>query len=104
MKNCEDIRGRLTLYLDNELQGDERAAVETHSSECESCAAIFARELNFLNAVRESGPLHIASPVLREKIEAILNEGQVLPAALSVKATRQASRFSWAVAIAAALL
>ena len=26
MKNCEDIRGRLTLYLDNELQGDERAA------------------------------------------------------------------------------
>ena len=105
LKKCEDIRGRLTLYLDNELQGAERASVEAHLSECESCAAVFARELNFLNSVRESGPLHVAPPVLRERVEAVLNEGQVSPAPLPVaKAPRHAARFRWVVAVAAGLL
>jgi anti-sigma factor RsiW len=102
LKKCEDIRERLTLYLDNELQGAERATVEAHLSECESCAAILARELNFLNAIRECGPLHTASPALLEKVEAILNERQVSPAPLAAKPRPLASR--WIVAIAAGLL
>lgn len=93
MRNCEDIRGRLTLYLDNELQGDERATVEAHLNECESCAAVFARELKFLNTIRESGPLHVASPELRSKVEQILRVEPV---------TR--SRYAWLVAVAAGLL
>lgn len=104
LKKCEDIRGRLTLYLDNELQGAERATIEAHLAECESCAAILARELNFLNAVRECGPLHTASPALRKKVEAILNEGQVSPTAVPAQTTRRASRVNWAVAVAAGLL
>ena len=28
MMNCQDIHGRLALYLDNELQDDERARTE----------------------------------------------------------------------------
>jgi anti-sigma factor RsiW len=102
LKKCEDIRERLTLYLDNELQGAERATVEAHLSECGSCAAILARELNFLNAIRECGPLHTASPALLEKVEAILNERQVSPAPLAAKPRPLASR--WIVAIAAGLL
>jgi anti-sigma factor RsiW len=94
----------LTLYLDNELQGAERASVEAHLTECEACASIFARELSFLNAVRESGPLHIASAVLREKVQAILDEGQGLPVVPTVKAARSGSRFNWALAAAAGLL
>ena len=74
MLKCEDIRGRLTLYLDNELQGEERGMVEAHLSDCESCAALFTRELNFLNAVRESAPLHLAPPALRAKVQKILSE------------------------------
>jgi anti-sigma factor RsiW len=104
LKKCEEIRGRLTLYLDNELQGAERATVEAHLAECESCAAILARKLNFLNAVRECGPLHTASPALREKVAAILNAGQAAPAPLRAKTTWRASRVSWAVTIAAGLL
>lgn len=106
MNNCDDIRGRLTLYLDNELQGDERATVEAHLSECESCAAILARELNFLNAVREGGPLYVAPPALRAKVEAILNAGQtsVAEPRFAVKANRSGSRLSWIVAVAAVLL
>jgi anti-sigma factor RsiW len=96
LRKCEDIRGRLTLYLDNELQGEERAAVEAHLSECETCAALFARELNFLNAVRESGPLHEAPPVLRAKVQGVLNQGGA--------PTRRPARVSWIVAVAAALL
>jgi len=87
------------LYLDNELQGDERATVEAHLSECESCAAMFARELGFLNTIRESGPLHVASPELRRRVEQIL---RVEPA--ESRASRHRSRFSWVVAIAAGLL
>lgn len=96
MNNCDEIRGRLTLYLDNELQGDDRAAVEAHLTECETCASIFARELNFLNAVRESGPLHVASADLRAKVEEIVVEPRV--------ASRSGSRLSWVVAAAAGLL
>ncbi|HEX2271734.1 MAG TPA: zf-HC2 domain-containing protein [Pyrinomonadaceae bacterium] len=73
MKNCEDICRRLNLYLDDELQGDERAAIEAHLVECVSCAAIFERELTFINAIRESGPLHVASPELRVRAQQVLN-------------------------------
>ncbi len=95
MRNCNDIRGRLTLYLDNELQGEERATVEVHLSECESCAAVFTRELNFLNTIREIGPLHVASPELRNRVEQIL---RLEPAHAS------RSRFTWVAAVAAGLL
>ena len=101
MNKCDDIRGRLTLYLDNELQGVERATVEAHLAECEPCAAILARELNFLKAVRESCPLHLASPELREKVQRFLSEGQV---PTFVKAKRSSSRLNWVVAVAAGVL
>src|SRR5262245_10731192 len=103
MKNCEDIRGRLTLYLDNELQGEERATVEAHLSQCEACAAVFARELNFLNAIRECGPLHVASPALRDRVEGILDQGMVAKVPPS-RMARQAARSHWLVAVAAGIL
>jgi anti-sigma factor RsiW len=76
MKKCDDIRGRLTLYLDNELQGEDRATVESHLYECESCGALFERELGFLNAIRETGPLHVASPELRSQVQQLLAHWQ----------------------------
>ena len=105
MRKCDDIRGRLTLYLDNELQGDERATVEAHLSECEACAAFFARELSFLDAVRKTGPLNVASPELRDKVRQILDEGRPVPAAEQIPPVGpRRSSFTWAVAIAAGLL
>lgn len=73
MKACEDIRGRLTLYLDDELRGAERAKVEAHLSQCESCDAIFSRELSFLKNVRESGSAGAASPELRAQVQRIMD-------------------------------
>lgn len=96
MNNCEDIKRRLNLYLDNELQGDDRAAIEAHLSECASCAAIFERELTFINAIRESGPLHSASPELRARVQATLAGSQ--------QPVVSRSRLRFGLAIAAALL
>jgi len=73
MRNCEDIRERLALYLDNELQGDERAAFEAHTKACVSCASFVEKELAFLNAVRASGPLHTAPETLKAKVAEIVN-------------------------------
>ena len=98
MTNCETISERLNLYLDNELQGDERATVEAHVESCSSCAAFVEKELTFLNAIRSGGPLHVASPELKTKIAEIVN-GAKQPA------TRERSRRrKWALPIAAALL
>jgi anti-sigma factor RsiW len=104
MRKCDDIRGRLTLYLDNELQGDERVTVETHLSACETCAAIFARELHFLDAVRNSGVQHEASPQLRNKVRRILGEGRRAPAVSEKQSTIRPRRFGWVIAIATGLL
>jgi anti-sigma factor RsiW len=88
------------LYLDDELQGEERGMVEAHLADCESCAALFARELNFLNAIRKGAPFHVAPPELRAKVEKILSQERVV----EESRPRRASRMSWLVAAAAVLL
>ena len=99
MTNCENIRERLTLYLDNELQGDDRAAVEAHVESCSSCAALVEKELTFLNAVRNSAPLYVASPELKTKVSEIL-DGSKQPAVRE----RSRGRLKWVLPVAAALL
>jgi len=98
MTNCEEIRERVALYLDNELQGDERAAVETHVESCTACASFVEKELTFLNRVRKSAPLYVAGPELKAKVVEILNgAGQPVVRARS-------RRIKWLLPIAAALL
>jgi anti-sigma factor RsiW len=96
MKNCADIRGRLSLYLDNELQGDERAAFEAHVRACVSCATFVEKERSFLNEIRGSGPLHVASPELRAKVSETMAGSQFT--------VRRPSRLKWILPIAAAVL
>lgn len=96
MTNCESIRERLTLYLDNELQDDERATIEEHVESCSSCASFVEKELTFLNAIRTSSPQHTASPELRTKVSAILRESPVV--------RQNSRRLSWLLPVAAALL
>ena len=98
MTNCENIRERLALYLDNELQEDERAAIEVHVESCNSCASFVETELTFLNAIRNSGTQHVASPELRAKVSEILSGSQQ-------PVVRAGSlRLKWILPVAAALL
>lgn len=99
MTNCENMRERLTLYLDNELQGDERAAVELHIESCNSCSSFVEKELTFLNAIRKSAPVHVASPELRTKVSEILSSSPKQPVV-----RERSRRFKWALPIAAGLL
>jgi anti-sigma factor RsiW len=86
------------LYLDNELQGDERTAFEAHIQSCDACASFVERELTFLNAIRQSAPLHVASPELRARVAEIVN-GSEPPVV-----RERSRRLKWALPIAAALL
>ena len=98
MTNCENIRERLTLYLDNELQGDERAVVEAHVESCDSCASFVEKELTFLNAIRKSGPLHVASPELKAKVS------EIVGGAKEPVVRERSRRLKWMLPVAAALL
>ena len=95
------------MYLDGELQGEEHATVETHLSGCESCASLFARELSFLNTVRERGSLHVAPPELRARVQGIVNKRQASAERkqfIGSRLPRRQSRFSWVMTVAAGLL
>ena len=107
MMQCNDIRERLTLYLDNELQGEERASFEAHLQSCESCTAQFKGELSFLNSVRDSRPLYTASPELRSAVEKILNHSvdqKSVEQITTPPIKRVRPRLSLGLAIAAAVL
>ena len=100
MTNCDDIRDRLALYLDNELQGEDRAAFEAHTQTCQSCASFVEKELAFLNAVRGSGPLHTAPETLKAKVAGMVNE----PTEPARERLRDRLRLRWILPVAAGLL
>ena len=43
--NCEAFEERVVLYLCDELEADQRAAVEEHAAICAACTAVLSREL-----------------------------------------------------------
>jgi anti-sigma factor RsiW len=63
----------MTFYLDDELQGAERSALEAHIGECSECARLLEAERRFLEAVRGSSPLHLTPPEIRETVERLLS-------------------------------
>ena len=72
MSECTDIRSRLNLFLDNELQGDERVDFEYHLRECQSCRSFAQAEKRFLDTIRTSDPLYVASSELTTRVRSIL--------------------------------
>ena len=72
MNRCQEIRAQITFYLDDELQGPERVAIETHLGECETCREVFATEQRFLEKIRGLRPLYTARPELHAKVKKIL--------------------------------
>jgi hypothetical protein len=62
----------VNLYLDEELQGDERADFEKHLRKCEPCRLLLQNEGGFLELVRESVVLPVASSELRARVKNVL--------------------------------
>jgi anti-sigma factor RsiW len=116
MDRCADIRARLALYFDEELEGSEKAAFESHVQDCEACRHIVDAERAFVNTIRTPQPLYVASDALRARIEKTINEEPTLVAAPpSIKeriqanlgqlsAKRRAPGIRWSFAIAAVVI
>jgi len=74
MSKCEDILARMTLYLDDELEAQECGNITAHLAGCASCRASFDSERRLLENVRGCGPLHVAPPELRARVEKLVSD------------------------------
>jgi anti-sigma factor RsiW len=99
MNHCEQTLGRLSLYLDNELHGEELSRFETHVLDCATCRTRLENEREFFASVRSSRPLHTASPELRLRVQNSLNE-----TLQQLKTHRRVPTWRFRSAIAAAVL
>ena len=65
---CEDLRDKLTAYLDGELPETETEACDTHLAACETCANLVARRRNerdrWRTALREDAPAGLRQEIL----------------------------------------
>lgn len=104
MNRCEDIRERLGLYLDNELQGEERSQFESHLRDCESCRSLKLAEERFLNSVRDSKPLYVASSDLKNNVLTALSLPHVEVSTELPQHRRLSTRTRIILTIAAAVL
>ena len=74
MNQCNEIRAQISFYLDDEIQGEERTALEAHLRGCEECRQLFDSERRFFDVIRGSRPLYIAPPELRANVEQTLSK------------------------------
>ena len=97
MSKCEDILARMTVYLDDELEAQECGNITVHLADCASCRASFDSERRLLENVRGCGPLHVAPPDLRARVEELLNDrpmARFAPPELRERIRRTVEHFS----------
>lgn len=75
----EHVIYQIPLYLDDELQGDERRLFEVHINTCASCWAALEYERQLISAIRQTRPLYCTPKELRTKVEQILQNYQRSP-------------------------
>ena|SRR6266850_6568697 len=97
MSKCEEMLARITLYLDDELEASECRDIKAHLAGCDSCRASFASEQRLLETVRGFGPLHVAPPALRARVEKLVNNlppARIAPPELRERVRRALGNFS----------
>ena len=97
MSNCKEILDRMTLYLDDELEAQECGNITVHLADCASCRVSFDSERRLLENVRGCGPLHLAPPELRERVEKLVNDppmARLAPPELRDRIRRTLDHFS----------
>ncbi|GIX48450.1 MAG: hypothetical protein KatS3mg131_2661 [Candidatus Tectimicrobiota bacterium] len=68
----EHVRHHIPLYLDDELQEDERQAFEAHIRCCVSCRAALDRERWLVEQLRQARPCYRAPQELRDQVTSLL--------------------------------
>jgi anti-sigma factor (TIGR02949 family) len=72
MSACESFRRLLAVYLDGELEGDERSEFESHAHRCEDCRRVLEAERAQADAVARAHPRRQAPEALRQRVSAIV--------------------------------
>jgi anti-sigma factor RsiW len=62
------------FYLDDELHGRELSDFEQHLEDCLECRSLCDRERSLLESVRDARPLYPATPELRDRVAALLEQ------------------------------
>ena len=107
MDNCEQIRGRLVLYLDDELEAAECAELTKHLDSCMRCRAVFQSERAFLESLRGVRVLQTAGPELRNRSKEILENADAISSITTSASYKQKNpwrRARYLVPVAAVLL
>jgi anti-sigma factor RsiW len=73
MNAHDEYRSRVSLYLDNELSGDDLEDFRTHLAECAACKACHEEEQALSSLLHRSRPLYPAPKALREHTLRIAN-------------------------------
>ena len=66
--DCKRVRKSIFLFIDEELEEEDRGSVEEHLSECPPCDQTVRYMRKFLLVVRERCVRHVASTTLRKRI------------------------------------
>jgi anti-sigma factor RsiW len=66
---CDEVRGKLVLYVDSELPAAELAEFESHLHGCAACAAQALGLLQTKNAIRAAATRYMPSPEFRLRVE-----------------------------------
>lgn len=66
--DCTRVRKSIFLFIDEELEAEDRGSVEEHLSECPNCHQTVRYMRKFLFVVRERCVRHVASATLRKRI------------------------------------
>jgi anti-sigma factor RsiW len=74
--SCETVRRLAHAYVDGELVGDERAAIEAHVAGCDACRRAQREDEALARAVREAWPSAQAPDALRSRVQAVLRAGE----------------------------
>ncbi|HXF05158.1 MAG TPA: zf-HC2 domain-containing protein [Blastocatellia bacterium] len=68
------VTDQIVLYLDDELQGEERALFEAHLAVCSSCRMALEEERRLIAVVRQARPLYPLPPTLPARLAQVLRQ------------------------------
>lgn len=72
--NCKQIKEQIALYLDNELQGEEKTEVKLHLQKCSMCYQAYEQMKGLLNQISQAKPLYPTPKKLHQSIEKLLED------------------------------
>jgi mycothiol system anti-sigma-R factor len=72
VKPCDEHRGNILLYLDNELRGQELEHFRAHILDCAECRRQLEGEQALSNLLHRSRPLYSAPETIRSRVSAVL--------------------------------